>query len=172
MKPLAALIATVVLVLAAIPAAAIAAQPRPAAPSTTATTPTTPTSPGGISVGPTLTTTTTTGTPGGTVNGGTSGGSPFFLDIPAVVEHAINEWFKGLVTDALNPTLALVGKTVLSTPQLATQSRVTQLWQISLGIADSLLVLFVIAGGVLVMSHETVQTRHALKDILPRLLLG
>jgi hypothetical protein len=30
----------------------------------------------------------------------------------------------------------------------------------------------VIAGGVLVMSHETVQTRHALKDILPRVALA
>jgi hypothetical protein len=151
----------------AAPASAIAATPR----TTPAATATTTASPGGISVGPPLTTTTPTA-PGGTVSGGTSGGSPFFLDIPAEVEHAINDWFKGLVTDALNPTLALVGKTVLSTPQVATQSRVTQLWQISLGIADSLLILFVIAGGVLVMSHETVQTRHALKDILPRLLLG
>jgi hypothetical protein len=166
MRRLAVFLAALAL-LAAAPAGAIAASPR-TAPAATATTTA---SAGGISVGPPLTTTTSTA-PGGTVSGGTSGGSPFFLDIPAEVEHAINDWFKGLVTDALNPTLALVGKTVLSTPQVATQSRVTQLWQISLGIADSLLVLFVIAGGVLVMSHETVQTRHALKDILPRLLLG
>ncbi|MFC4058924.1 hypothetical protein ACFOWE_11495 [Planomonospora corallina] len=30
--------------------------------------------------------------------------------------------------------------------------------------------MFVVAGGVLVMGHETVQTRHALKEILPRLV--
>lgn len=173
MKRSAAVLATVVAV-AIVPATATAAT-RPVAttsPAAAATATTTSSgSSGGISVGPALTTT-TTAAPGGTVNGGTAGGSPFFLDIPAEVEHAINDWFKGLVTDALNPTLALVGKTVLSTPQLATQSRVTQLWQISLGIADALLILFVIAGGMLVMTHETVQSRHALKDILPRLLLG
>jgi hypothetical protein len=33
-------------------------------------------------------------------------------------------------------------------------------------------VLFVIAGGMLVMSHETIQTRHALKEILPRVALA
>jgi hypothetical protein len=168
MKRLVVLIATIVAI-AAIPASAVAAASHTT--TAVAANTTTTSAAGGISVGPTLPTTTTTA-PGGTVSGGTAGGSPFFLDIPAEVEHAINDWFKGLVTDALNPTLALVGKTVLSTPQVATQGRVTQLWQISLGIADSLLVLFVIAGGVLVMSHETVQTRHALKDILPRLLLG
>jgi hypothetical protein len=148
------------------PAAASAATNHSPAVASAATS----TTPGGISVGPPLTT--TPAAPGGTVTTAGGGGSPFFLDIPGQIEHAINDWFKGLVTDALNPTLALVGKTVLSTPQLATQSRISQLWQISLGIADALLVLFAIAGGVLVMSHETVQTRHALKDILPRLLLG
>jgi hypothetical protein len=168
MRHLAVLLTTAA-VLAAVPASAIATTAStnrsPAAASVTTTT-----TPGGISVGPPLST--TPQAPGGTVTTAGGGGTPFFLDIPALVEHAINNWFKGLVTDALNPTLALVGKTVLSTPQLATQSRVAQLWQISLGIGDALLVLFAIAGALLVMSHETVQTRHALKDILPRLLLG
>jgi Conjugal transfer protein TrbL len=125
---------------------------------------------GGIQVGPPLPT--APAPPQGQAKGGSGGDHPFFLDIPGQIKAAIDDWFRGLVTDALNPTLALIGKTVLATPQLATSGRVAQIWEIALGIADALLVLFVIAGGVLVLGHETVQTRHALKDILPRLALG
>jgi hypothetical protein len=36
--------------------------------------------------------------------------------------------------------------------------RVSDLWGVAAGIADSVLVLLVLAGGALVMSHETLQT--------------
>jgi len=126
--------------------------------------------PRGVQVGPPLPA--APSPPGGEVEAGDGGDQPFLLNIPGQIKKAIDDWFRGLVKDALNPTMELVGKTVLATPQVATQPRVVQLWQIALGIADALLVLFVIAGGVLVMSHETVQTRHALKDILPRVALA
>jgi hypothetical protein len=73
------------------------------------------------------------------------------------------------VLDALNPMLDLVGKTVLSTPQLASNPQVAGLWQISLIAADGLLVLFVLVAAGLAMSHETMQTQYALKDLLRRL---
>ena len=59
--------------------------------------------------------------------------------------------------------LELIGKTVLATPQVAGQERVGDLWLISLGIADGLLILFVLAGAALVMTHETLHTRYALR---------
>ena len=62
--------------------------------------------------------------------------------------------------------LELIGKTVLATPQVAGQERVGDLWLISLGIADGLLILFVLAGAALVMTHETLHTRYALKEML------
>jgi hypothetical protein len=125
---------------------------------------------GGVQVGPPLPF--APAPPQGHVNAGGGGDHPFFLDIPGQIKKAIDDWFRGLVTDALNPTLGLIGKTVLATPQVASGGRVAQLWQIALGIADALLVLFVLAGGALVMGHETVQTRYALKEVLPRLALG
>lgn len=97
---------------------------------------------------------------------------PGFFDIPGQIENAINEWFAGLVKDALDPAMVLVGRTLLSTPQVAGEAQIRSYWQLSLGVADSLLVLVVIASGVLVMGHETLQTSYALKDILPRLLVA
>ena len=94
---------------------------------------------------------------------------PRWWDLPGRVRYGITSWFRGLVEDALNPMLELIGKTVLATPQIAGQDRVGDLWLLSLGIADALLILFVLAAAALVMSHETLQTRYALKELLPRL---
>ena len=109
---------------------------------------------------------------GGGSGGSVSGGGeshPAFWDIPGQIKKAIDDWFRHLVTDALNPALELVGKTLLSTPQVVSSGRVGQLWAYSLGIADALLVLLIVIAGALVMGHETVQSRYALKDALPRL---
>ena len=109
---------------------------------------------------------------GSTSGGGVSGGGeshPAFWDIPGQIKKAIDDWFRHLVTDALNPALELVGQTLLSTPQVVSAGRVGQLWAYSLGIADALLVLLIVIAGALVMGHETVQSRYALKDALPRL---
>ena len=94
---------------------------------------------------------------------------PAFWDLPGRVQAAIDDWFKGLVTDALTPTLALVGQTVLSAPELGSNAQVSSLWQISLIAADSLLVLFVLVGAGVAMSHETLQSQYALKDLVARL---
>jgi hypothetical protein len=98
--------------------------------------------------------------------------SPGFFDIPGKVKKAIDDWFRGLVKDALTPALKLVGDTLLSTPQITGQARVVQFWQYTLGIANGLLVLLIVVAGAIVMHHETVQTSYALKDALPRLALA
>jgi len=67
--------------------------------------------------------------------------------------------------------LTLLGATLLATPDV-TGGRVGDLWLVSLGIANTCFVLFVLAGGIVVMGHETVQTRYAVKDIAPRLVVG
>jgi TrbL/VirB6 plasmid conjugal transfer protein len=105
------------------------------------------------------------------VDGG-HGDHPGFFDIPGKVKKAIDDWFRGLVKDALNPALKLVGHTLLSTPQVTGQPRVVQFWTYTLGIANGLLVLLIVVAGAIVMGHETVQTRYALKDALPRVLLA
>jgi hypothetical protein len=125
---------------------------------------------GGVQVGPALPTPPTP-SKGGEVEAGKAS-HPGFFDVPGKVEQAINEWFAGLVKDALDPAMLLVGRTLLSTPQIAGEASVRSYWQLTAGVADSLLVLVVIAAGALVMSHETLQTSYALKDMLPRVLLA
>ena len=98
--------------------------------------------------------------------------SPGLFDITGHIEAAIDDWFRDLVTDALNPVLDLLGHTLLATPNVTAQSRVGQLWLMSEGIADAFLVLFVLVGGAIVMGHETLQTRTALKDVLPRIVVA
>ncbi len=126
-----------------------------------------------IQVGPGGTTTPSTPTAGsgGTVSGGTQP-SPGLLDITGHIEAAIDDWFRSLVTDALDPVLTLLGHTLLATPNVTAQSRVGQLWRMTEGTADAFLVLFVLAGGAIVMGHETFQTRTALRDVLPRIVVA
>jgi hypothetical protein len=97
---------------------------------------------------------------------------PGFFDVSGKIEQAINDWFAGLVKDALNPAMLLVGRTLLSTPQIAGEAEVRSYWQISLGVADALLVLVVMAAGAILMHHETLQTSYALKDFIPRLVVA
>jgi hypothetical protein len=129
--------------------------------------------PPGIQVGPGGTTAPTTPVSGsgGTVSGG-SQPSPGLFDVTGHIEAAIDDWFRDLVTAALDPILTLLGHTLLATPDLTAQSRVAQLWQMTEGIADSFLVLFVLVGGAIVMGYETIQTRTAIKDVLPRIVVA
>jgi hypothetical protein len=60
---------------------------------------------------------------------------------------------------------------VLGTPDI-TGGKVAELWGITAGIANALVVLLVLAGGALVMSHETLQTRYGAKDIALRVVVA
>src|SRR4051794_5942303 len=150
------------------PTVAVPPATQPAAPALTQSTP----GPG-IQVGPPLPADQgQSGTaPGGQVDVGKES-KPAWWDVPGRVRYGIDSWFRGLVTDALNPMLDLVGKTVLATPRVAGQGEVRQIWLISLGIADGLLVLFLLAAGALLMTNETLHSRYALKDALPRIAFG
>ena len=99
------------------------------------------------------------------------GSDPSWWDVPGQIEKAIDTWFGNLVKSALEPVLRLIGNTLLSSPDVS-NVRIAQIWSGVLITANTLYVLFVLAGAVIVMGHETVQTRYSLKDIAPRLLLG
>jgi hypothetical protein len=161
MKLLAAALATVAVSLALAAPATAAGGPvaRPPAPTP------------GIDVGPVLPSPPLVPPRPVQVDGGHAD-NPGFFDIPGKVKKAIDNWFRDLVKDALNPALKLVGNTLLSTPQITGQARVVQFWQYTLGIADALLVLLIVVAGAIVMHHETVQTSYALKDAVPRLALA
>ena len=126
-----------------------------------------------LQVGPPGTTAPGAPSPGsaGTVSGGTQP-SPGLFDITGHIEAAIDDWFRSLVTDALDPVLTLLGHTLLATPNVTGRGRVGGLWRMAEGIADAFLVLFVLVGGAIVMGHETLQTRTALRDVLPRVVVA
>ena len=150
-----------------LPLAALAAPTPGPTPTVVSPNPPTLTVPG-VQVGPPLLDP-SGGPTGNTTVSGDQASHPHFWDLPGRIKQSINDWFKGLVVDALTPMLDVVGKTVLSTPQLASNPQIGQLWQISLITADSLLILFVLIAAALAMSHDTMQTRYALKDLVGRL---
>jgi hypothetical protein len=94
------------------------------------------------------------------------------FDVACHVGQAINSWFANLVTGAINPLFALLGRTLLATPQVGGLATVRGLWTGSLAITDTCYVLLVLAGGVVVMTHQSLQTSYAVKDIAPRLVVG
>jgi hypothetical protein len=98
--------------------------------------------------------------------------SPGLFDISGKVGAAIDDWFKGLVTSAINPTLELLGQSVLSSPDVTEQGQVRQVWTIAIAIADTLFVLMALVGGVVVMTHDSMQSRYSIKEIAPRLVVA
>jgi hypothetical protein len=101
---------------------------------------------------------------------GTDSG-PAWYDIPGQVQAAINGWLGNVAKAVLTPVLAMIGQGMLSTPNL-TGGRIEQIWDITVGMADTCFVLLVVVGGLLVMGYETVQTRWAAKQISGRLLFA
>ncbi|WP_157740058.1 hypothetical protein [Micromonospora narathiwatensis] len=97
---------------------------------------------------------------------------PAWYDISGQIRKGINNFFAWMVETGLAPVMDTLGKTVLSTPDLTTNPQVKTIWTTSLVIANAVFVLFVIVGGFVVTSRETLQSRHGLKEILPRLVIG
>jgi len=94
------------------------------------------------------------------------------LDVSCHVTTAITGWFAGLITSAVNPLVNFIGSSALSTPQPSSVPAVHSLWQASLAIADACYGLLIVIGGIIVMSHQTLQTSYAAKEIAPRLVTG
>lgn len=98
--------------------------------------------------------------------------SPGMFDVSGKVRQAIDDWISSLVESAINPALDLLGRTLLSAPDVTNHPGVHASWVITLVIANSLFVLLAIVGGILVMTHETIQTRYSVKEIAPRLVIA
>jgi hypothetical protein len=97
---------------------------------------------------------------------------PGFFDFIGRVRYAISQWFSNLVTSALSPVFDLLGRTVFSTPPLADNGRVVQLWGFSLAVADALLLLFLLVGAGLVTLGGGLASQLTAKELLPRLLVA
>lgn len=101
--------------------------------------------------------------------GGGDGSECGITDIGACITEAINALFRGLVEAALSPILDLLGRTVLSTPTIDSLPGIGELWNNSFELVVAAYGLFVLIGGILVMGHESIQTRYSIKEIGPRI---
>src|SRR6266545_8246062 len=97
---------------------------------------------------------------------------PGFFDVIGKVRYAIGQWFSNLVTSALRPVFDFLGRMVFSTPPLADNDRIVQLWGFSLAIADSLLLLLFLVGVGLVTAGGGLGSQLTAKELLPRLLVA
>ncbi|WP_275295207.1 hypothetical protein [Amycolatopsis sp. La24] len=93
-------------------------------------------------------------------------------DPVACVTEGIESFFRGVVTDALNPLLDLLGKTLLTTPDPGSLPGLGALWTGSWHILLSVYVILVLIAGLLVMGYGTLQTRYTVKEIAPRVAAG
>ncbi|KPC61335.1 hypothetical protein [Streptomyces chattanoogensis] len=89
-----------------------------------------------------------------------------------MIVDAITSFLGTLIEQVMKPVREFLADTLLATPNVTKHADVKRLWTVMLEITCGIYVLFVTAGGVTVMGYETVQTRYAVKHILPRLLLG
>ncbi|MDT0318570.1 hypothetical protein [Streptomyces millisiae] len=88
------------------------------------------------------------------------------------ITSAINAFFTGLATAALNPLLELLGNTLLTTPTPDQLPHVDALWSRSWQIVLASYSVLVMAAGIIVMGYQTVQTQYSAREIAPRLILG
>ncbi|KAK1177963.1 hypothetical protein B7755_007245 [Streptomyces sp. NBS 14/10] len=89
-----------------------------------------------------------------------------------MIVNAITSFLGLIVEQIMKPLRELLADTLLATPDVTRHADLKRLWTGAMGITAGIYVLFVTAGGVTVMGYETVQTRYALKQIAPRLLIG
>ncbi len=60
--------------------------------------------------------------------------SPGLFDVSGKVQKAIDDWFASLVTSAITPTLALLGRVLLQAPDLTEQPDVHGVWLVTLNV--------------------------------------
>ncbi|MEG8179294.1 hypothetical protein GZH49_12220 [Nocardia terpenica] len=92
--------------------------------------------------------------------------------ISGCVQSAIDGFFRRLVDSALNPLLDLLGRTLLTTPEPLSLPRVAALWDSSWQMMLASYGLLVMVAGILLMVHQTLQTRWDWQQFAPRIVAG
>ncbi|WP_344219850.1 conjugal transfer protein TrbL family protein [Nonomuraea bangladeshensis] len=96
-----------------------------------------------------------------------------WMDVGCKLNQAMNGWFTSLVTDAINPAFVTVGSVLLAAPPPLMLERVRELSGHVRLVANALLVLMVVAGGVIVMAHGTSPGNSTTPgEIIPRLIVA
>lgn len=82
----------------------------------------------------------------------------------------VSNWFADFVISGLNPALGWLAEKAFRTP--VPTAGMEALHGGILATSNVLYVLFIVAGGLMAMCYQTVQTRYSVADILPRLVFG
>lgn len=93
-------------------------------------------------------------------------------DLAACVNDGFSSFINLLVGESLNWLLEMLGRTLLSTPTLDQLPRVGEIWEQSRLFVVAAYSLVVLLGGILLMGNQSVQTRHSVREIGPRLVVG
>jgi hypothetical protein len=93
-------------------------------------------------------------------------------DFTGCIAAGINSVFRGLAQAALSPILELLAATALSTPTIDQLPGIGELWNNSFEIVVAVYGLLILIGGIVAMSHESVQTRYSVKEIGPRIVVA
>ncbi|REH28662.1 hypothetical protein BCF44_126104 [Kutzneria buriramensis] len=88
------------------------------------------------------------------------------------MDEILTAFFRMVVTAALNPVLDLLGHSLLATPDPSSLPRIGELWNASWQVVLTCYATVVVVAGLIVMAHQTLQTRYRIREILPRLVLG
>jgi hypothetical protein len=86
--------------------------------------------------------------------------------------NAIPKWLAGQVAHALVGLWRLLAATALTVPDVTVLPQVRQLTATSTVVVNTCFVLSIIAAGVLVMTHETLQVRYGIGELGPRLVVA
>jgi hypothetical protein len=93
-------------------------------------------------------------------------------DIPGQVAQAINAWLASIAQNAFDLAFGAIQNLLSVTPHFDRNPEVSQLWNVTRGIADGFLVVIALVGGILLMVASTVGMRYTVKLIVSRLLMA
>ncbi|WP_307795776.1 hypothetical protein [Amycolatopsis sp. 195334CR] len=112
------------------------------------------------------------GTPPVPGSGGGDESECGILDPIACVTDGIEAFFRGLVSEALNPLLELLGTTLLTTPEPQSLPAVGQLWTESWQLMVAVYAILIAIAGIVLMGYQTLQSRYSVKELAPRIVVG
>ncbi|MFJ8965331.1 hypothetical protein ACIRG5_38695 [Lentzea sp. NPDC102401] len=95
-----------------------------------------------------------------------------FTNPSACVSEGISAFVNRLVGEALNMLLRWIGSTLLSTPTLDQLPRIGEIWEQSRLFVVAVYSLLVLVAGIVLMGHESVQSRYSVREIAPRVVTG
>ncbi|MEU1896838.1 hypothetical protein ABZ512_00575 [Nocardiopsis dassonvillei] len=82
----------------------------------------------------------------------------------------ITSWFHGLVSDVVNPLFGWMADKAFHTPEPT--PGVTGVWEGVSAAVNTAYALLILAAGLVIMAHHSLQAQYGAREVLPRLVVG